>query len=84
MNNITRICFDIDDTLIHGNSWRNLHGALSMTPEENKRMYEVYQSGSITYDESLTQILAIYKKNGLASKSFIQSTFQHFDLVPGA
>ncbi len=84
MNNITLICFDIDDTLIRGNSWRDLHGALGMTPEENKRMYEAYQSGSMTYDEWLAQILVIYKKNGLASKSFIQSTLQHFELVPGA
>lgn len=47
MNNVKLIVFDLNKTLIKENSWFDLNLALGMTPEEDRYLMELYQSGKI-------------------------------------
>ena len=41
MNEVQLICFDLDDTLIQQNSWKQLNRSLDVTHEEDQYLYNI-------------------------------------------
>lgn len=81
---IDLICFDMDDTLITQNSWYKLNLALGVTHEEDVEMYTAYESGTLSYTDWTHALLALYRKHGKASKSFLEQFFMDYELTDGA
>ncbi len=84
MTNIKLVTFDLDDTLIKQNSWVVLNRALGVDETEDNRLYALYDSGKITYDEWTNELLAHYKKSGKATRSNIEHALINYELVDGA
>ena len=56
------VCFDLNKTLIHENSWLNLNLALGVTQEEDDELMQQYESGATSYEAANKRLLAIYSK----------------------
>jgi len=82
--NIKLICFDLDQTLINHSSWKELGFALGISYEEDKRLYEEYKSGLVTYDEWNKKILNLYLKHKDANKEEITKIFSRYSYNKGA
>ncbi len=81
--NIKLICFDLDQTLINHNSWKELGFALGISYEEDKRLYEEYKSGLVTYDEWNNKILNLYLKHKDANKEEITKILSRYSYNKG-
>ena len=84
MNKIKLICFDLDDTLINTNSWKNLSVALGVSAEEDRRLYLEYKSGEITYDEWNDKVLEYYLKHKDSNRKNITEILSHYTYIKGA
>jgi phosphoserine phosphatase len=84
MNNIKLICFDLDETLIKKNSWKNLGLSLGVSEEEDRRFYNEYKSNSISYDEWNDKILELYLKHKDANRDSIIKTLSKYFYNEGA
>lgn len=78
------ICFDLDNTLLTQNSWFELNLAMGMTPEEDQAMLAQFKSGSMSYEDWMQRILAIFKDRGLANKENIINALSKYELHPRA
>lgn len=84
MPNIKLICFDMDDTLIHQNSWYKLNLALGVTHEEDTQMYNAYATGELSYENWTKSLFALYQKHGKANKAYIKNILSDFIINPEA
>lgn len=80
---IKLICFDLDKTLTHQNSWFDLNLALGMTAEEDQQLYDEYYEGKIDYKEWIKKILDIFKARGKANKNTITEALSKNSIVDG-
>ena len=78
------ICFDLDGTLIEGSSWESFNTLLSISAEEDIRLFNLYTSGSLAYKDWIAQLIALYKKNPPVRKSDIEALAQSVELRVGA
>ena len=78
MSKIKLVCFDLDKTLIHQNSWYNLNLALGVTEEEDQRLFEQYQEGKLSYNDWTKKLLNIFLKNKRANLKFITDTLSNY------
>lgn len=46
---IKLICFDLNKTLIRENTWLELNQALGMIVQEDQKLYDLYNSGKLSY-----------------------------------
>ena len=74
-DDIKLVCFDLDKTLIRGNSWYDLNMALGITDEEDTCMLAWYEQGIITYRQWVELAIAIAKKRSTVTRQLIQDTF---------
>lgn len=74
----------MDDTLISQNSWYKLNLALGVTHEEDLQMYNAYVKGEHSYENWTKSLLALYKKHGKATESYIKGVLEDFVLNPEA
>ncbi|HEY5588958.1 MAG TPA: HAD family phosphatase [Candidatus Paceibacterota bacterium] len=84
MNNIKLICFDLDETLINSGSWKGLGLALGVSVEEDRRLYNEYKSGKITYDEWNDKILEYYLKHEDSNRDEITKILSNYSYIEGA
>lgn len=84
MTNIKLVTFDLDDTLIKQNSWVALNRALGVDETEDNRLYTLYDSRKMTYDEWTSELLAHYKKSGKANRVHITQTLTQYTFTLGA
>jgi len=78
------ICFDLDNTLIKGRSWKNLNLALGVTLKENNSYYNAYKDGVLNYLEWRKRLEKLYKKRGLATKQRVLEAISNFSYNQGA
>ncbi len=81
---IKLICFDLNKTLIKENTWYNLNLAMGMTPEEDKKLFDLYEQGKITYEDWQKELEKIYLARGLATKENILREVYKYTYVDGA
>lgn len=80
---IKLICFDLDKTLTHQNSWYDLNLALGMTADEDQQLYDEYYAGKIDYKEWIKKILEIFKARGKANLNTITEILSKNSVVEG-
>ena len=80
MSDIKLICFDIDGTLIEGNSWYTLNTALGVTPKEDLELHKAYSTGLITYTDWLTTLETLYRKRGKTTPEQITTALSTYTL----
>lgn len=78
------IVFDVDGTLIRGNSWLSLNLAAGITKDEDYALYKAYGEGTLTYDDWTKELVRLYKERGVLNKSVAESALTTYELVPGA
>lgn len=84
MDEIKLVCFDLDQTLINKNSWRELGVALGISAEEDRRLYNEYKAGKITYEEWNDLVLEQYLKHHDATRDGITKILSNYTLNTGA
>lgn len=80
---IKLICFDLDDTLIDRNSWKELDLAFGMSSEEAKMLYMLFKEGVLTYSQWAEITLKIFQKRGSATYGAINNIFTGYEYKPG-
>lgn len=80
----TFICFDLNKTLIHENSWLNLNLAMGISQQEDDDLMQKYEAGLISYEDANKSLLAMYKEHGRASRENIMSALSAYTYRPGA
>ncbi|MBI2032371.1 MAG: HAD family phosphatase [Candidatus Levybacteria bacterium] len=81
---IKLVCFDLNETLIEENTWKNLNLALGVSPEEDESILKDYEEGRTTYEEGQERLEKIYLKHGLATKNKILETVNQYKYRQGA
>lgn len=84
MTDIKLICFDLDDTLTHENSWEKLNIAFGLTPEEDYAMYLQFKEGEISYQVWTAQLRNAYRERGIAHKTIAETVFRSIEIDPAA
>ncbi len=84
---IELICFDVDGTLVkHPDDmviWEVLNIRFGGNREANRRRYDMYHSGKITYDEWVALDVGDWVSAGATREEVLQSVAE-FSLVEGA
>lgn len=78
------IVFDIDGTLIGGNSWLSLNLAVGVTKEEDFALYTAYSNGKLAYADWTTELVRLYQERGILTESVAVEALTSYTLVPGA
>lgn len=82
--NIKLICFDLDDTLITANSWKNLGLALGVSIEEDRKLYKEYKAGLFSYDEWNNKLLERYMEHEDANREGMTKILSKYTYKEGA
>ncbi len=86
--NATRklIIFDMDKTLIRGNSWYRLNTAMGITPEEDELLYRLgpEKEGIIAYDEWLQILVKIMIQRSHPTRQDIERIVLNYEFVEQA
>lgn len=83
-NNLKLICFDLNKTLIHENTWYDLNLAMGVTAEEDALLVQLFEEGVITYHTWLTILQNIYKKRGNPTQDSIEKLVSNYTLIDGS
>jgi HAD superfamily phosphoserine phosphatase-like hydrolase len=62
MTNKKIIFFDLDGTLLEGNSWKAFNRAFGPSEAEDAMLYDSYHRGSITYQEWIDRICSLLRE----------------------
>jgi phosphoserine phosphatase len=84
MPSIKLVCFDLDETLIEGVSWKTLNIGLGISQEEDRRWFLAYHSGEISYERWNDILLERYLKHDDATRKGITALFSQYELSDGA
>lgn len=84
MDTIKLICFDLDETLITHNSWKELNFALGIPKEEDKRLYDEFMAGKMTYSEWNAILVEKYIQHKDASRIGITKILSRYTYANGA
>ncbi len=80
---IKLICFDLNRTLIHENTWYNLNLAMGMTEKEDAALMHYADTGIISYTQAQKIIESAYKRGGKASYDTIYKIIMEYTYVQG-
>lgn len=78
------VIFDINDTLVHENTWMNLNLALGMTSEEDELLWRLNKEGTVRNDMWVEIVNGIWHKRGKASKENIEAAVHNYTYIGGA
>lgn len=74
------ICFDLDGTLIDGNSWLLLTEGLNCSVARHIELYENTISGEITFEESERELVSIWRDSGKATNRNLERIYEEVNL----
>jgi len=80
MNKIKLICFDVDGTLVEGNSWLRLTEAMGYSTKEHSDIYLRCKKGEVTFVEGLKILEEAYHSSVNANKNFINDLFNKTEI----
>lgn len=83
MNKIKLICFDVDGTLVEGNSWLRLTEGLGCLPEEHNNLYIKCRKGELSFIEGQKILKEMYQLSGNANSNFINNLFNKTEIKEG-
>ena len=84
MQNIKLVIFDLNETLIKENTWKDLNLALGIPLEEDQRLFRQYRNKEISYLEWQKTVLERYKKYANPTKNRIEKIIFNYHFLPGA
>ena len=84
MRNIKLVCFDVDGTLVDGNSWWMLTKALGYPSEKIDSIFNLAKEGKISFREGERLFAKMFQENENATKQFIKIFFESIDVKPEA
>ena len=80
MNMIQAVIFDIDNTLTKKNSCWTIAEAVGMIIAEDLEIYERSKSGNVSSREIDRELLTLWQRKGLATRSNFENTFTNMEL----
>lgn len=80
MEKIELVCFDVDGTLVDGNSWLILAESLGCSSQNAFDIFGRCQRGEITFTEGEKLLTKMYQNSGNANKTFIKNLFDSVDI----
>lgn len=84
MDTIKLVCFDLDQTLITENSWKELNLALGMSEAEDKQLYTDFVDGKISYEKWNDLVLERYLEHEGANRENITDILSQYTYQKGA
>lgn len=79
------ICFDMDDTLIQGNSWLRFNLALGVSQAEDDQLYARFAAGEIDYQQWMTALQTLYRlPRPEIDRTYVNTVLSEVSLVAGA
>jgi len=54
------VVFDLDGTLITGNTWEDFNKAMGITQEQDQKLYDAFKCGTITHYEWDIELIRLY------------------------
>lgn len=81
---IQLICFDLNKTLIHENSWLDLNLAMGMTAEEDDVLFHLANDEIIDFAQWLQIATRIYQKRGNPTQENIEKVLFNYQYIDGA
>ncbi|HLD03401.1 MAG TPA: HAD-IB family phosphatase [Candidatus Dojkabacteria bacterium] len=84
MQKIKLITFDLNETLIKENTWKDLNLALGIPLEEDQRLFRQYRNKEITYLEWQRTIVDRYKKYANPTRDRMEKIIFNYHFLPGA
>ena len=67
------ICFDLDGTLTPYSTWEAFNKRLGITEEDDQRLFTLYKEGNLEYQDWITELVRLYKKNSAVIKKDIEA-----------
>jgi len=80
MNKIKLICFDVDGTLVDGNSWHILTEGIGCSYPEHKDIYFRCRQGEISFIEGERIMTKKFRENSNANEKFINNLFNNVEV----
>ena len=84
MHKIKLICFDVDGTLVDGNSWMILTEGLGCSLLQHQNIFQKAKRGEISFDEGERRLVKMYRNSKKANRSYIEKIFKQIKLRPYA
>lgn len=75
MSKIKLVCFDIDETLVDGNSWLILTEGLGCSTQKHLDIYTRAKKKTISFAEAERALTKMYQDSGKANHDFIKNIF---------
>lgn len=80
MSEIKAVILDIDGTLSPEISWLSLTRDLGAPVQKHVAIYQDYKNSRISYQESKTELLELWRSTGNTNYHFFQSLFEGLPL----
>lgn len=80
MENFKLICFDVDGTLVDGNSWLVLAEGLGCSPQKALEIFNRARKGEISFTEGEKLLTKEYQNTGNANRTFIKNLFNDINI----
>jgi len=77
------ICFDLDGTLIDGNSWLAITEGLGCPVIKHVQLYEDTISGEIAFEDAERELVGIWRDSGKATKENLQKIYDKTKIRDG-
>lgn len=72
------VCFDIDGTLVEGNSWLYLTKGLGASTKKHIEIFHQARKGKISFEKAEELLLRMWRKGGEKSKKILRKIFPIF------
>lgn len=80
--NIKLIAFDLDGTLITGNTWCRVNIAAGMTLDEDEVLYQAYNRQELTYADWIKKLNSFYQRGRRPTRADLEAALLTFELAP--
>ncbi len=85
MKEIKAVVFDIDGTVTpNANSWLDMTRDLGASVEEHLILYQAFNKGRISYEDSKRELLKLWRDTGRATRSQMEGIFMSWPILPEA
>lgn len=77
------ICFDLDGTLIDGNSWLAITEGLNCPVVKHVQLYEDTVSGKIAFEDAERELVGLWRNSGKATKENLKEIYNKTKIRDG-